>query len=104
MVLIGLDEMLSAYRAVNTYPHTLEEEVHKDPAELSVQEMHDAAWPRVNEMVAAEQTFAAERFEQQHGTGPRGGQPHTIEEAAPHKRVDTLLVATEPLCWEHHGR
>ncbi|MEO9221934.1 MAG: hypothetical protein ABI251_09200 [Mycobacteriaceae bacterium] len=104
MVLVGLDQMVSLYRDVNTYPHTLDEDVRKNPDELSAEELHSAAWPQVEVTLAAARASAVERFEAQHGTGLAVDDPAKIEEAAGHQRVDTLILPTEPCCWEHLGQ
>lgn len=104
MVLVGLDEALSLYREVNSYPHVLDDEVRHNPDELSAEELHAAAWPLVEKTLSADRVAAVEKFGNQHGTGLAIDQPERIEEAAGHGRVDTLFLATEPWCWEHIGQ
>lgn len=100
MVLVGLHELLSAYRDVNGYPHLVEDAVRQNPDRLSAEELHAAAWPIVETILAGERAVAVARFEERHGTGRASNNPARIEEAAQHGRVEALFLATEPSCWE----
>lgn len=103
MVLVGLDEVVSSYREVNSYPYVLDDEVRHNADDLSAEGLHAAAWPLVEATLAAERAAAVERFSNQHGTGLAVDNPAKIEEAARHGRVDTLFLASEPWCWEQRG-
>ncbi len=103
MVLVGLDEMVSAYREVNGYAHVVDEAVRRNPDELSGADLHTLAWPLVERIAAEERAAAVARFEELHGTGLAANSPATIEEAAREGRVDTLFLATEPWCWDQLG-
>jgi hypothetical protein len=100
MVLVGLDETVSAYRAVDGYPHVIDEAVLRNPDELSAEELHTLCWPLAERIVARERAATVERFEQLHGTGRAVTSPTKIEEAARDGRVGTLFLATEPSCWD----
>lgn len=103
MVLVGLDEIVALYREVNGYPHVIDDAVHRNPDDLSAEELHTAAWPLVEKILATERSAAIERFAAQHGTGLATDNPTKIEQAAEHGRVDTVFLATEPWCWEQLG-
>ena len=98
--LTGLNEMLSLYREVNGYPDVIDEAVRQNPDQLSVEELHAAAWPLVETILNQERASAIGRFEELHGTGLASTNPAKIEEAARHGRVETLFLATEPWCWD----
>jgi hypothetical protein len=100
MVLVGLDQLVSIYRDVNTYQHVLEDAVIQNPDELSTEALHAAAWPVVEERLREEKQRIVDRFEELHGTGTASADPAKIGEAAAHGRVETLLVSAEPSCWE----
>lgn len=100
MVLVGLDQMLSQYREVNQYPNVVEDAVRTNPDQLSAEELHAAAWPLVEAIVARERDAAAERFAQLHGTGRASNDLVEIEDAARHGRVETVFLASQPWCWE----
>jgi hypothetical protein len=103
MVLVGLDELVSAYRDLDGYAHVLDEAVLRNPDELSADDLHALAWPLAERVVAEERAAAVALFEQLHGTGRAVTSPATIEEAARDGRVATLFLATEPSCWEQIG-
>jgi hypothetical protein len=103
MVLVGLDELVSAYRDLDGYAHVLDEAVLRNPDELSADDLHALAWPLAERIVAEERAAAVALFEQLHGTGRAVTSPSKIEEAARDGRVATLFLATEPWCWDQRG-
>jgi hypothetical protein len=100
MVLVGLDHLVSMYREVNVYPHVIDRDVRRNADQLSGEQLHAAAWPLADEVLARQRTKDVERFEELHGTGRASNDPHEIEDAARQGRVDTLFLAVEPWCWE----
>lgn len=100
MVLVGLERNVGLYRDVNSYGNLLEHTVSQNPDELSVEELHDAAWPVAAEHFSEARRSAIERFGDLHGTGMASANPTTIHTAADQGRVETLLVAREPSCWD----
>jgi hypothetical protein len=100
MVPVGLDYHVSMYREVNTYPHLIDE-VRIDPDPLSADELHTLAWPVVAQILERQVQQAIQRFTDLHGTGQASNDLTLIEAAAREGRVDTLLVAGQPWCWEH---
>jgi hypothetical protein len=103
MVLVGLDELVSAYRDLHGYAHVIDEAVLRNPDELSADDLHALAWPLAERIVAEERAAAVALFEQLHGTGRAATSPSKIEEAARDGRVATLFLATEPWCWDQRG-
>lgn len=103
MVLVGLDEMIGAYRAVNTYPHVLDEDVRQNPDPMSDEELHTAAWPLIGAHLQRLHEAAIERFDQLHGTGRASARLAEVDDAAAHGRVDTLFLSADPWCWEQSG-
>ncbi len=101
LVLVGLEQNVSAYREVNTYAKVLDEAVHRSPDELSADELHAVAWPLVEGRLSAERARLIERFRELVGTG---GQVATdadaVSDAAEQGRIDTLFVRADPWCWE----
>jgi hypothetical protein len=100
MVLVGLGEMVAAYRSVNSYPHVLDEEIRTNPDGMPPEKLHEAAWPVIEGVLDAQRSRALERFGELHGTGRASDDPDQIAEAAIQGRVETLFVAAEPWCWE----
>jgi hypothetical protein len=100
MVLVGLEQVVSTYRSVNSYRHVLDDAVVQNPDELSPEELHAAAWPVVAERLREDQERLVARFAELHGTGMASADLAKIEEAAANGRVETLLLSAEPSCWE----
>lgn len=100
LVLMGLEDTLSVYQAVSDHPSALDDVVRRNPDELSAEELHTAAWPVIASRLAAEQERVVDRFGELHGTGRASADPAKIAEAAGHGRIDTLMLATSPSCWE----
>jgi len=103
MVLVGLEPLLGMYREVATYGHVLEREVRQNPDQLSAMELHTAAWPIVAEQQAAAKQHAVERFAQLNGTGLASSDLDEVEAAATAGRVEALLLAADPWCWDQVG-
>lgn len=100
MVLAGLEQLMSAYREVNTYSHVLDDEVRSNPDDLSAEELHAAAWPVIERTLARRCGTEIDRFGQLHGTGRASSDPTKIMEAAQEGRVETLFLVGAPSCWE----
>lgn len=104
MVLVGLDQLISIFRDVGSYPHVLDEDVRRNPDQLSTEELHAVAWPVVEQRLRADKQRVVERFEEQHGTGLASADPVKLADAATHGRIDTLLLTASPSCWEQASR
>lgn len=100
LVLVGLDQNVAAYREVNGYGHVLDEAVHRNPDDLSVEQLHELAWPIVEARLRAQRGELIERFHQLHGTGRVSSDLAYISDAAQQGRVDTLFMRADPWCWE----
>jgi hypothetical protein len=100
MVPVGLDYLVALYREANAYQHLTGEAVLVNPDQLSEAELHAAAWPIVSDILDRQARSAVESFEELHGTGRASNDPQVIEAAARDGRVETLLVAAQPWCWE----
>lgn len=100
MVLVGLEELVGIYREVNTYASVLVRSVDHNPDELSAEELHEAAWPIVEEHLEQDKRSAIERFGELNGTGRASTDPAEIEQASSEGRVDALFLADGPSCWD----
>lgn len=98
MVLVGLTEWISTYRSVNRYPHVLDRAVERNPDDLTAQQVHDAAWPIIEERLREQGQGAFARLQQQRGVGAEGTSPEKALVAAEEGRVDTLLLDRDG-CW-----
>jgi hypothetical protein len=100
MVLVGLTEMVAAYRSVNSYPHLLDEEIRTNPDGLPPEKLHDAAWPVIEGILDAQRARALDRLGELRAAGQSVEEPALIAEAAAAGKVESLFVAGEPWCWE----
>lgn len=99
LVLMGLDETISIYRDVSKYPHIQDDEVRRNPDQLSPEELHAAAWPVIAQRLREDKARVTARFGELHGTGRASADPAKVADAATHGRVDTLLLTASPSCW-----
>lgn len=100
LVLVGLDPTVAAYRDVNHYGHVLDGAVIRNPDGLSSEQLHELAWPIVENRLRDDRTALIERFRALHGTGKVTSTPDKVMEAAEQGRVDTLFLRVQPWCWE----
>ncbi|GAB3812766.1 hypothetical protein GCM10028820_06380 [Tessaracoccus terricola] len=100
LVLVGLEQNVVAYREVDNYGNTLAEAVHHNPDDLSVQQLHDLAWPIVEARLRSERDDVIARARQLDGTGRVSSDLTFIREAAQQGRVETLFMRADPWCWE----
>lgn len=107
MVLVGLDQLVGAYREVNHYQFVLDQTIDRNPDQLSADELHEASWPIVAGRFTQAKLSAVERFGQLRGTGQASVDETEIEVASSQGRVESLFLADEPSCWDQavgHGR
>ncbi len=100
MVLVGLEHLVSAYRDLNSYPHVVEHAVERNADQLTPEELHDLAWPLIEQRLREQRSRVMDRFRELHGTGRVSGDLRTIAQAATEGRVETLFVQADPWCWE----
>ncbi|MEQ7126661.1 hypothetical protein ABN034_19280 [Actinopolymorpha sp. B11F2] len=100
MVLVGLDYLVAIYREVNTYPHVTEQAVRENSDQYSAPQLHAIAWPIVAEIREQETERAAARISDLLGTGLAANDVQVVAAAAREGRVETLLLAGRPSCWD----
>ncbi len=100
LVLVGLPQLVGAYREVNAYGHVLDEAVDHNPDQLSVEELHERAWPVVERRLRERRAGVIDHFHELNGTGRVSSDLPTVAQAATEGRVETLFVQADPWCWE----
>lgn len=100
MVLVGLDQMVAAYREVNSYANVLPEAVIHNPDGIVAQDLHEFAWPIIEEHLRADRAEVMDRFHELNGTGRVSADLETVAAAGKDGRVDTLFLRADPWCWE----
>ncbi len=100
MVLVGLDQLVAAYRDVNSYEHVVDEVIDHHPDELSPDELHQMAWPVIEQQLRQKRETVIEHFHELNGTGRVSSDLAAVSAAAGEGRVETLFVQADPWCWE----
>lgn len=100
LILVGLEQNVSAYRDLNGYANVLDEAVLRNPDDLSAEELHRLAWPIVEARLRSDRTALIDRFRSLTGSGKVSDDLAVITEAAAQGRVDTLFIRSDPWCWE----
>ncbi len=100
LILVGLERLVNNYREINSYGHLLGDAVEHNPDHLSAEELHKLAWPLIEADLRRHRTEVIERFHELGGTGRASDDLNEISEAAATGRVETLLVGSDPWCWE----
>lgn len=98
MVLVGLQQIVSAYRGVSSYAAVLDDEVRSNPDELTDEQLYTSARELIDRIQVKGREADAERFNALHGTGRASNDPTEIGQAAGEGRIDTLFLATDE-CW-----
>jgi hypothetical protein len=99
LVLAGVDYLMSLYCEVNTYPRLVKSSVSGNPDEMTLEELHRAAWPVVQPIFEQAQWEASAQYEL---AASKGQGVHLIEEAvqAVHEgRLATLFVPLDSQLW-----
>ncbi len=100
LVLAGLEPIVSAYRGISEYQQVLDEAVLRNPDPLSKEELHQFAWPLIEQQLIDDRSRLVEQFRELQGTGRASSELDDVQEAAVNGRVDTLFVQADPWCWE----
>ncbi len=100
LVLVGLDQLVSAYREVNSYGHVLDQSIDHNPDQLSSDEVHRLAWPVIERQLRERRAGVIAQFHGLNGTGRVSSDLATVSQAATEGRVETLFVKADPWCWE----
>ncbi len=100
LVLFGLEPLVVTYREVNGYEHLLDEAVVHSSDQLSIEQLHEMAWPLVERRLRDARGQVIERFHSLQGTNRVSSDLATVAAAAADGRVETLFVQADPWCWE----
>jgi hypothetical protein len=99
LVLAAVDYLHPIYRSANSYPLLLEEGVEGNPDRLTIQDLHDRAWPLVRPRFEGARERAAARYRQAAGTGYTSGDLQTVTGEAWAGRVETLFIPRARQVW-----
>jgi hypothetical protein len=101
LLLAGIAYLLPIYRAANTYPQLIEEDITVNPDDLRPDELHALAWASVAPRFDQARAAAVEHYQMLRGTTPALATSYlrTIIPAAYDGRVDTLFLAIGQRQW-----
>ena len=100
MVLFGLDPLIVTYREVNAYEHLLDAAVVHDADQLSIEQLHEMAWPLVEQRLRKDRAQVIDRYHSLSNTGRVSSDLEEVLQAATEGRVETLFIKADPWCWE----
>lgn len=92
LVLAGVDHLLPIFREASSYPHLVAQGISGNPEHLSAQELHAAAWPIAEPILAGPRRAALARYDALRGTGRTSDDLETILSAALDGRVESLFL------------
>jgi hypothetical protein len=99
LILAGVEELLSAYREVNTYPHLVEEEIRGNVEHLKSEELHETAWPLIQPYFDRPRQEALNLYHDLSDTDLVSSDIRTIIPAAHYGRVNTLFINIAHQLW-----
>ncbi|MBN2255356.1 MAG: hypothetical protein JW736_06600 [Deltaproteobacteria bacterium] len=99
LVFAGVDYLYPIYKEANTYPHLIDKAISGSPEGLTLEELHEQAWPLVEPVFEKEKEEAIRLYKELSGTGRASSDINQIVPAACHGRIDTLFVAVGVQKW-----
>lgn len=99
LILAGVSYYGPIYRTISQYPHIVEEVVAGNAEELSAIDLHERAWPLVEQRASARRAAILDRYAQRQGSHRVVEGIADVNTAANEGRVETLLLARRDNCW-----
>lgn len=99
VVLAAVEYLLPIYRAAGSCPQIVEEEIRRNPSELSADELRERAWSIVEPRFTRDEEEAATRYRELAGTGRAADTVEEIVPASADGRVEILFVARACQRW-----
>jgi len=101
LVVAGVDYVLDLYREVNSYHRIMDKDVEGSPEHLTEDELHERAWPIVEEVLEKERSEALEEYQALVGKSSKLASDNVKDTilAAYQGRVDKLFVALDVQVW-----
>jgi hypothetical protein len=99
LVLASVEYLQPIYREVSDYPHVLEDGIDGNPDIAQAEELREAAWPIVAQLIGQTHDQALEEYHAAQGTGKASDRAAQIVSAAHQGQVDTLFVTANAHLW-----
>jgi hypothetical protein len=97
LILAGLPQNVSAFRAVTHNPHVHDAAIHLDADALSPEQLRAHAWTNMEPAYLRRLAELTDRYRLSRSRGLGAEDPAAVAEAAVRGRVDTLLIEAERL-------
>jgi len=99
LLLAGMPQLLSTYRTINTAPTMLNTQIAGNLDTMKLEELHQQAWNRVQELVSSEREQALRQYRQAAQVGSASNHLGEIITRAVDRRVKTLFIASNYQKW-----
>jgi hypothetical protein len=99
LVLASVEYLQPIYHEVNDYPHLMERGITGNPDAVQPDELREAAWAEVAELVEQSHQKALEQYHTLEGTGKASDRLSELLQAACRGQVDTLFTTINSHCW-----
>jgi len=99
LVLAGVNELVSDYRAINKYPALLDQAIPGNPDLLKPEQLHVAAWDVVRPHFEADRQRVLASYPELAGSGRVANGLEAVLIAAHQGRVDTVFLAAGAQKW-----
>lgn len=101
LVLAGQPHVLALYREASHTKNLVDDEIDKNPSDLSDVELHERAWKKVRPMLEEPKEKAMERFMALHGKESEKADARfqVVLPASLYRKVDTLFVPHDKARW-----
>jgi hypothetical protein len=95
LVLASVDYLQPIFKTVCKYAHILDQGVTGNPDIIPPDELREAAWPLVAQLIEQSHAEALEQYQTVQGTGQASDRPAQIVSAAHRGQIDTLFLAAD---------
>lgn len=102
LILAGVSYYGPIYRSVSRHPRIVEEVIAGNAEDLSAIDLHEKAWPLLQQQTSARQTATLDRYGQSHAAGRTAEGIPEVDAAADDGRIETLLLARHDHRWVPH--
>ena len=102
LILAGVSYYGPIYRSVSRQPRIVEEVIAGNAEDLSAVDLHEKAWPLVQQQTSARRAAALDRYAQSHAARRTVEGLSEVNAAADDGRIETLLLARHDHRWVPH--
>lgn len=104
LILAGVEFLLPIYHEVNSYNNLLKQGITGNPENVSVSDLHQQAWSKIEPHFEAAKQSAMQQYHQLSSTGEASSQVESIVAGAVNGQIDTLMVTPDADYWGQFDR